>query len=115
MAAKRIGASAKARLRTTRAKNPAASEKIVVGVLSAGAPHSPLMAGALYAIHEKRRTFHLILTSGAGAIMGLLFMGPKGKSPQAGLRDVVEVEVSDPLYPFFPLGHTTVFIDSLVT
>jgi len=109
MAAKRIGASAKARLRTTRARNPAASEKIVVGVLSAGAPHSPLMAGALYAIHEKRRTFNLILTSGAGAIMGLLFMGPKGKSPQAGLRDVVEIGVSDPIYRFFPLGYKTFF------
>ena len=97
MAAKRVGASANTRLRTTRPRSRAASERIVVGVLSAGAPNSPLMAGALYAIHEKRRTFNLILTSGAGAIMGLLFMGPKGKSPPAGLRDVVEIGVSDPI------------------
>ena len=109
MAAKRVGASAKTRLRTTRPRSRAASERIVVGVLSAGAPNSPLMAGALYAIHEKRRTFNLILTSGAGAIMGLLFMGPKGKSPPAGLRDVVEIGVSDPIYRFFPLGYKTFF------
>jgi NTE family protein len=109
MAAKRIGASAKARLRTTRPRSQEASHKIVVGVLSAGAPHSPLMAGALYAIHEKKLTFNLILTSGAGAIMGLLFMGPKGKSPPAGLRDVVEIGVSDAIYRFFPLGYKTFF------
>jgi predicted acylesterase/phospholipase RssA len=78
-------------------------------VLSAGAPHSPLMAGALYAIHEKKRTFNLILTSGAGAIMGLLFIAPKGKAPQDGLRDVVEIGGSDPIYRFFPVGYKTYF------
>src|SRR5262245_37582123 len=108
MAAKRVSASATARRRATRTNGPAVTRK-VVGVLSAGAPHSPLMAGALYAIHEKKRTFNLILTSGAGAIMGLLFMGPKGKSPEAGLRDVVEIGISDPIYRFFPLGYKTYF------
>src|SRR5262245_10249020 len=109
MAARRVSASVKARRRATRPRSQGASQKIVVGVLSAGAPHSPLMAGALYAIHEKKLTFNLILTSGAGAIMGLLFMGPKGKSPQAGLRDVVEIGVSDAIYRFFPLGYKTFF------
>ena len=109
MAAKRIGARANARLQTRRPNARAATDKIVIGVLSAGAPNSPLMAGALYAIHEKKRTFNLILTSGAGALMGLLFIAPKGKSPQDGLRDVVEIGVSDPIYRFFPLGYKTFF------
>jgi NTE family protein len=71
-------------------------------VLSAGAPHSPLMAGALCAIAEGKKTFDIIFTSGAGALIGLLFVAPKGKSPAEALRGMVELGISDSIYYHFP-------------
>jgi predicted acylesterase/phospholipase RssA len=78
-------------------------------VLSAGAPHSPLMAGALAALCEHRRTFDVVYTSGAGTLIGLLFVAPKGKSPQEALRAIVDLGVSDAIYRFLPIGYKAFF------
>jgi hypothetical protein len=88
-------------------------------ILSAGAPHSPLMAGALHAIHRRRRLEHkiengklfdIIYTSGAGALIGLLLAAPKSKgpedleAPERALKSVLELAVSDPIYSMLPIN-----------
>src|SRR4029453_4046312 len=88
-------------------------------ILSAGAPHSPLMAGALHAIHRRRRLedkiengklFDIIYTSGAGALIGLLLAAPKSKgpedleAPERALKSVLELAVSDPIYSMLPIN-----------
>jgi len=76
-----------------------------VVVLGAGAPHSPLMAGALCAIWEGGRTFDVVYTAGAGGLIGLLFAAPKRPDPAAALRSVVEIGVADAIYRFFPVNY----------
>jgi NTE family protein len=84
-------------------------------VLSAGAPNSPLMAGVLCAFFEQKKTFDIIHTSGAGALVGLLFVAPKDKSPAEALRGLIELGVSDliyrhlPFYRFFPANYKAFF------
>lgn len=83
-------------------------------ILSAGAPHSPLMAGALCAIHCALRdtrkgfdgeAFDIIYTSGAGALIGLLLAAPKCGDPEQALRSIVELGVSDPIYSLLPINY----------
>src|SRR5262245_33234779 len=89
-------------------------------ILSAGAPHSPLMAGALYAMHRMRRRkgmlrngklFDIIYTSGAGALVGLLLAAPKVKDPtdpkatEKALKSILELAVSDPIYSMLPINY----------
>jgi hypothetical protein len=89
-------------------------------ILSAGAPHSPLMAGALHEIHRQRRLagklrngklFDIVYTSGAGALIGLLLVAPKRKgpedveAPERALESVLELAVSDPIYRLFPVNY----------
>ena len=89
-------------------------------ILSAGAPHSPLMAGALYAMHKQRRLegklrnrklFDIIYTSGAGALIGLLLDAPKSKgpddleAPERALKSVLDLAVSDPIYSMLPINY----------
>jgi NTE family protein len=89
-------------------KNP-----IAVAVLGAGAPHAGLLAGALAYIHRKtKKTFDLFFTSGGGALIGLLFVAPKGKAPDEALREVAEFGVDERIYRFFPVGYKTFFKDS---
>jgi NTE family protein len=78
-------------------------------VLSAGAPHSPLMAGALAALCPHKRTFDVVYTSGAGTLIGLLFVAPKGKDPQEALRAIVDLGVSDAIYRVLPIGYKAFF------
>jgi len=88
-------------------------------MLSAGAPHSPLMAGALWALYdafekngrlkEDGRIFDIIYTSGAGALIGLLLAAPKCKDPKKALRSVVELGVSDPIYSLLPINFKAFF------
>lgn len=72
-------------------------------ILGAGAPHSPLMAGALCAIWEAGKTFDTIWTAGAGGLIGMLFAAPKNRNPAAALRSVVDAGVDDAIYRFFPV------------
>ncbi len=96
-------------LRTKRDDSSQGKKKTVL-VLGGGAPNSTLMAGALYAFEEKKVKFDIIYTSGAGALMGLLYVAPNGKSPYDALRGTVDLMgVSDSIYRRFPVGYKTFF------
>ncbi|AOY00692.1 patatin-like phospholipase family protein [Jeongeupia sp. USM3] len=74
-------------------------------VIGGGAPNMPLMAGALCAMLRQRVTFDVISTSGAGALVGLLYAAPKGKTPIAALTGMVDMGISDTLYRAFPVNY----------
>ncbi|BCL76570.1 hypothetical protein JHS3_23060 [Jeongeupia sp. HS-3] len=73
-------------------------------VIGGGAPNMPLMAGALCAMLRQRVEFDVISTSGAGALVGLLYAAPKGKTPIEALAGMVEMGISDSLYRSFPVN-----------
>src|SRR5262245_40683863 len=85
-------------------------EKVAL-VLGAGAPHSPLMAGALYALYQnfpkerRNRMFDIIYTSGAGALIGLLLAAPKNGKPDEALRSIVDFGISDAIYSLLPVNY----------
>lgn len=89
-------------------------ERLVL-VLSGGAPHSPLMAGALCALHEQigaelnggKGRFDAIYTAGGGALVGLLLVAPRGGDPRQALRDMVKMGIADPIYRMLPLAYKT--------
>lgn len=88
--------------------NGNATRPVAVGVLGAGAPNSPLMAGALAYLYRAGKTFDIFFTSGGGALMGLLFVAPGGgKKPDEALRDVVEFGIDERIYRAFPVGYKT--------
>jgi NTE family protein len=78
-------------------------------VLTAGAPTSPLMAGALAAIYEKKLTYDFIFSSGSGSLIGLSLVAPKGKTPPDALHDLIDLMVADPVYRTIPLDHKVFF------
>ena len=80
-----------------------------VAVLTAGAPTSPLMAGALAAIYEANLTYDLIFSSGSGSLIGLSLVAPKGKTPPDALRGLIDLMVADPVYRTIPLNHKVFF------
>jgi predicted acylesterase/phospholipase RssA len=82
-----------------------AEQKHTALLLSAGAPHSPLMAGFLSAIYKKGKAFEFIYTSGAGALIGLLYVAPRDKTPDKALRGIVELAVADPIYQLCPINY----------
>jgi hypothetical protein len=79
-------------------------------VMSGGAPQSPLMAGFLRSLWKARVTFTNFHTSGAGALMALLFLAPGKKfidengkpDPGAALENWVEAGVADEIYRALP-------------
>lgn len=81
-----------------------ANDKIDTVVMSGGAPQSPLMAGFLYEILKSKRTFKNFHTSGAGALMALLFLAPRSKDPCDALRRWVESGVADEVYAKMPVN-----------
>jgi predicted acylesterase/phospholipase RssA len=78
-------------------------------VLTAGAPTSPLMAGALAAIYQKNKTYDWIFSSGSGSLIGLSLVAPKGKSPPDALKGLIDLMVADPVYRTIPLDHKVFF------
>src|SRR5262245_9274483 len=82
--------------------------------LGAGAPHSPLMAGALWAIscwrvQNKNRPLRTISTAGGVPLMGILFLAPKHDTSDEALQSVVEFGVADAIYRLVPIGFKTFF------
>src|SRR5262245_8060574 len=73
-------------------------------VMSGGAPQSPLMAGFLYALLKKKKTFRNFHTSGAGALMALLLIAPENEHTVQALRDWVEAGVDDQIYAGLPVN-----------
>jgi hypothetical protein len=78
------------------------------------------MAGALYAIHRRRRLqgelepkggklFDIIYTSGAGALIGLLLAAPKVQDPEKALKSILDLAVSDPIYSMLPINYKAFF------
>jgi NTE family protein len=84
---------------------PAGKKKNLALVLGGGAPNATLMAGALSAFIEQKVSFDLISTSGAGALVGLLYTVPKNRSPLEALRSVVDMGVDDTIYSAFPVNY----------
>ncbi|GAA5784058.1 patatin-like phospholipase family protein [Chitiniphilus shinanonensis] len=74
-------------------------------IVGGGAPNMPLMAGALSAMIRQKVRFDVISTSGAGALVGLLYAAPKSGNPIAALASMVQMGVSDPIYRLMPVNY----------
>jgi hypothetical protein len=74
-------------------------------IIGGGAPNSALMAGALAAFEEKGIRFDVVSTSGAGGLVGLLWLAPKDKTPAQALKDWVGSYVADPIYAMLPVDY----------
>ncbi|TJZ79157.1 patatin-like phospholipase family protein [Chitiniphilus eburneus] len=81
---------------------PKAKTALIIG---GGAPNMPLMAGALSAMIRQRVRFDVISTSGAGALVGLLYAAPKDGDAIAALASMVQMGVSDPVYRLMPVNY----------
>ena len=86
-----------------------------VVILSGGAPNSPLVAGALAAIYSNGKTFNTVYASGAGALLGMLFLAPKNNTVVGALEATLNTAVDDRIYSFFPIGYKTFFKDGPFT
>jgi predicted acylesterase/phospholipase RssA len=75
-------------------------------VIGGGAPNSSLIAGALVAFIERGLEFDVISTSGAGALMGLMYVAPQGGNAKANLQKWGAGGVSDIIYDVFPVNYT---------
>jgi len=78
-------------------------------ILGGGSPHMTLMAGALLAFDEAGLKFDVISTSGAGALIGLLYTAPKNKTPRQALKATVDFGVSDSIYKVLPVNYKAFF------
>ncbi|OWY37559.1 alpha/beta hydrolase [Xenophilus sp. AP218F] len=74
-------------------------------VLGGGAPNATLMAGALTAFCEAGVQFDIISTSGAGAIVGLLYAAPRQGDAIQALSRLADMGVADPIYDLFPVNY----------
>jgi predicted acylesterase/phospholipase RssA len=73
-------------------------------LLGGGAPTLTLQSGALAALHEHGVEFDVISTAGAGMLIGLLYIAPRGMSPAEALAQTRELGVHDSIYHHFPLN-----------
>jgi NTE family protein len=77
---------------------------------SGGAPNLHLIAGALCALYERKKSFEVIGASGAGALAGLLYAVPKDPGgPVAALRGSIHLNVSDAIYQLLPMNYKAFF------
>jgi predicted acylesterase/phospholipase RssA len=73
-------------------------------MLGGGAPTLTLEAGALAALLDQEVKFDAISTAGAGMLIGLLYVAPKGISPRQALENTREMGVYDAIYDRFPVN-----------
>jgi NTE family protein len=78
-------------------------------VLGGGAPNLTLMSGALLALHARGFSCDVISMSGAGAVVGLCYLAPKGLSPAEALRNTMNFGVSDAIYSLLPINYKVFF------
>jgi NTE family protein len=77
---------------------------------SGGAPNLHLIAGALCALYERKKSFDVIGASGAGALAGLLYAAPKDPGgPVAALQGSIHLNVSDAIYQLLPMNYKAFF------
>jgi predicted acylesterase/phospholipase RssA len=74
-------------------------------VLGGGAPNLPLMSGALLALDDAGIDFHVVSTTGAGMLIGLMYAAPKNGDRKATLRATREMGVHDAIYNAFPVNY----------
>jgi NTE family protein len=73
-------------------------------LLGGGAPTLTLQSGALAALHEKGVRFDVISAAGAGMVIGLLSVAPRGVAPRQALENTREMGVHDLIYKYFPVN-----------
>jgi NTE family protein len=73
-------------------------------VLSGTAPAMTLMSGAMLAFDEMGVDFEVISTTGAGALIGMLYLAPKGPSRTKALEELPNLFMSDWLYKVCPIN-----------
>lgn len=78
-------------------------------MLGGGAPNLTLMSGALLALHDRGLTFDAVSMSGAGAVVGLSYLAPKGLTPAQALRNTMNFGVSDAIYSILPVNYKMFF------
>lgn len=74
-------------------------------VIGGGAPNSTYMAGVLAAFATAGVEFDVISASGAGALIGLLYLAPRASDPLTALAATVDFGVADPIYGLFPVNY----------
>lgn len=87
------------------AARKASTKKTLALILGGGAPNAALMAGALEAFIDHHVSFDLISTSGAGALIGLLYTVPKNQDPKKALQSVVDLGIDDKIYAALPIDY----------
>jgi hypothetical protein len=73
-------------------------------VLSGTAPAMTLMSGAMLAFAEYNIEFEVISTAGVGGLVGMLYLGAKGKTREEALRALPNLFVSDWFSRFIPVN-----------
>lgn len=76
-------------------------------VIGGGAPNATFMAGVLHRLIEtaELETFETITASGAGALVALVALAPKGLPPLDALENLTNTGVSDEIYQLFPVNY----------
>jgi hypothetical protein len=67
------------------------------------------MAGALYEVWNRDKTFDIFYTTGAGTAFGLSFVAAKGKNPGEAMKAMMNAGIHEAIYSWFPLGFKTFF------
>lgn len=79
--------------------------------LAGGAPNMTLTSGALLALHEEwvnkkpGQTFDIISMAGAGAVVGLMYLSPKGMTVEQALHSTKDFGISDLIYSMLPINY----------
>jgi predicted acylesterase/phospholipase RssA len=73
-------------------------------VLSGTAPAMTLMSGAMIAFAERGLRFEVISTTGVGALIGMMYLAPRGGTAEHALRQLPNLFVSDWLYALVPVN-----------
>ncbi len=74
-------------------------------MLGGGAPNFPLMAGALLAFDQAGVKFDLISMTGAGSVLGLIYLSPKGLTRKEALENAVNYGIADAIYAMLPINY----------
>jgi NTE family protein len=75
-------------------------------VLGGGAPNFTLNTGALLAFEEEKFRFDVVTGAGGGGAVALSYLAPpKGVTRAEGLRNSINLGVSDPIYRVLPMNY----------